>query len=209
MFIYIIRHGETDLNSKGIMQGWIDEPLNESGRFLAEETGRAMRAQGIRFDGCYSSPLIRAKETAEIVLRESGNPVDILCDDRIREIHFGDYDGKALERDKQEAFFLHPFEFGRFPGGECVQDVCRRTQNFLKELIARDDDRTYLVSGHGCAMRAMLNWLYDDPSDYWHGHVPYNCAVNIIEAHGGKAKLIADDRIYYDPKYCVDLYAVK
>ena len=96
MFIYIIRHGETDLNSKGVMQGWVDEPLNESGRLLAEITGREMRTQGIRFDGCYSSPLIRAKETAEIVLRESGNPVDILCDDRIREISFGRFEGVPL-----------------------------------------------------------------------------------------------------------------
>ena len=209
MDIYIIRHGETDLNARGVMQGWIDEPLNENGRFLAEETGRAMKEQGIRFDGCYSSPLIRAKETAEIVLRESGNPVEVLCDDRLREIHFGAYDGKVLSREMQERFFVEPFEVGRFPDGEGVRDVCARTQSFLKELIARDDDKTYLISGHGCATRATLNWLYEDPENYWHGHVPYNCAVNIIEAHGGEAKLIADDRIYYDPKYCVDLYAVK
>ena len=59
MKIYIIRHGETDMNARAVMQGWMDEPLNTSGRDLAVITGRAMR--GIHFDGCFSSPLIRAK----------------------------------------------------------------------------------------------------------------------------------------------------
>ena len=52
----------------------------------------------------------------------------------------------------------------------------------------------------------MLNFLYDDPSNYWHGHVPYNCAVNIVEAEGGRARLIADDKIYYPEEMIVDRY---
>ena len=56
MRIYIVRHGETDLNAKGVMQGWLDEPLNDAGRQLAAITGREM--QGIHFDECISSPLI-------------------------------------------------------------------------------------------------------------------------------------------------------
>ena len=82
----------------------------------------------------------------------------------------------------------------------------KRTQAFLKELIARDDGKTYLLGVHGCAVRAMLNFLYDDPSNYWHGHVPYNCAVNIVEAEGGRARLIADDKIYYPKEFIVDRY---
>ena len=71
MKIYIIRHGETELNKQGLMQGITDAPLNASGREIAEISGRNMR--GIRFDACVSSPLCRARETAEIILRESGN----------------------------------------------------------------------------------------------------------------------------------------
>ena len=69
MLLYIIRHGETDYNAKGVLQGHMDAPLNESGRSLAAIVGRAMK--GIRFDRCISSPLKRASKTAEIVLRES------------------------------------------------------------------------------------------------------------------------------------------
>lgn len=90
----MIRHGETDLNVKGLLQGWVDEPLNQSGRRLAVLTGRAMK--GIHFDDAISSPLKRAKETAEIVLRESGNRIPVTTDDRIKEINCGTLEGKPI-----------------------------------------------------------------------------------------------------------------
>ena len=211
MLIYIIRHGETNLNAQGVMQGWLDEPLNEAGVHLAEVTGRAMK--GIRFDACISSPLGRAKQTAELILKGSENAgVPVESDDRIREINFGKAEGKPLLKcgvpeDEARKFFTDPFHFAGFPGGENLHQVCARTQGFLNELIKRDDGKTYLIATHGCALRGMLNKLYDNPADYWHIHVPYNCVVNIVEAEAGTAKLIADDIVYYDPKYIVDRYS--
>ena len=81
-----------------------------------------------------------------------------------------------------------------------------RTQNFLKELSRRDDGLTYLIGIHGAALRSMLNFLYDDPSDFWHGHVPYNCAVNIVEARNGRITLKEDDKIYYDRSLIADRF---
>lgn len=204
MKIYILRHGETTLNSKGVMQGWLDEPLNDNGRKLAEITGQAMK--GIHFDECISSPFIRATETAEIILRESGNAVDMKTDDRIREINFGDLEGKSLSELGNEGyqFYMDPFHFAGFPNGECVRDVCERTQAFLKELISKDDGKVYLISTHGCAMRAMVNYLKDDPSDYWYGHAPYNCSFTIIETENGIPKITAVDEVYYDKSLIVD-----
>ena len=206
MLIYMVRHGETALNAQGIMQGWLDEPLNQAGRDLAALTGQGMR--GIHFDACISSPLKRAKETVEIILRESGNDIEVATDDRIREINFGDYERKPMSEMGEDGllFATNPFLHKGFPNGEQIMDVIGRTQDFLKELIARDDGKTYLLGVHGCAVRAMLNFLYDDPSNYWHGHVPYNCAVNIVEAEGGIARLIADDKIYYPEEFIVDRY---
>ena len=211
MLIYIVRHGETRANEEGYLQGWSNDPLNGSGIRLAIITGQAMK--DIRFDCCISSPLLRAKETAEIILRESGNDISIAYDDRIKEINMGDWERKKFLPDEREVdadeiglFFTNPFAFAGYPGGENMQQVADRTQDFLKELLARDDDRTYLVTTHGFALRAMLNFLYEDPTDFWHGHVPYNCAVNIIEGKNGEGRLIADDRIYYDPWEAVDRY---
>ncbi|MBR4745023.1 MAG: histidine phosphatase family protein [Oscillospiraceae bacterium] len=209
MKIYILRHGETALNAKGVIQGWLDEPLNENGRKLAVLTGQAMK--GIRFDRCISSPFIRAKETAQIILRESGNSVEIEYDDRIREMNFGDWEGKTLSGTGKEGtlFFTDPFSLGRFPNGESVSDVCERTQAFLKELISKDDGKAYLVSTHGCAMRAMVNYLKDDPSDFWNGLAPYNCSVTIVETENGTPRITAVDKVYYDRSLLVDHFKKK
>ena len=206
MKIYVLRHGETALNAKGVMQGWLNEPLNRNGRDLAAATGRAMK--GLHFDFCISSPLVRAKETVEIILRESGNELPVSVDDRIREIHFGDLEGMTFAEmgEAGHLFYHDPFRLSGFPNGESVRGVCRRTQAFLRELIAKDDGKTYLIGTHGCAARAMLNFLYEDPSDFWQGHAPYNCSVNIVEAEGGKPRLTAIDRVYYDPALIVDHY---
>lgn len=205
MQIYIVRHGETDANKKGYAQGWTDDPLNENGHKLAEITGQGMK--GVRFDCCISSPLIRARETAEIILRESGNSASVSVDDRIKEMNFGNFEMMSIRDEKVLRFLKKPVFDYRFPDGESIADVMKRTQEFLKGLIAKDDGKTYLVSTHGCALRAMLNFLYEDPGDYWHGHVPYNCCVNIIEAKNGAAALIAEDKIYYGQELVIDRYS--
>ena len=207
MLIYLIRHGETRLNASGTLQGWMDVPLNENGIELARITGRNMRP--IRFDRCISSPLIRALDTAKIVLESSGNAdVPIEIDERIKEISCGDLEGKPMSAMDEDTslFFRDPANFPGFPGGESLTDVCRRTARFLNDLTARDDGLTYLVAIHGCALRALLNPLYDDPSNFWHSKIPYNCVVNVIESVGGRPKLIVDDKLYYDESLAVNHY---
>lgn len=210
MLIYIIRHGETDSNVNRITNGWMDEGLNENGVKLAHLSGEGMK--GIYFDECITSPLKRAMDTVNIVLQDSGNAgVKVETDDRLKEINFGinnglSYHSGNLPEEEIGKFFSDPFEFPGYEEGERIEDVCRRTQEFLKELCDRDDGKTYLVGTHGCAMRAMLNFLYEDPSDFWQGQVPYNCAVNIIEASKGEIRLKERDKIFYDSRYIIDRY---
>ena len=154
MRIYVLRHGETDLNKKHVMQGWLDEPLNENGRALAARAGRALG--GIRFDACYSSPLRRAAETAAIILRESGNTIPVTTDERLREICFGELDGTALPPETEARFFSDPRSLDPFPGGEHVEDVCRRPQAFRPELIRKDG--VLLVHAHKESGSAPGRW---------------------------------------------------
>ncbi len=203
MNIYILRHGETVLNANGVLQGRLNESLNQNGRNLAAMTGKAMK--GIHFDYCISSPLNRAKETAEIILRESGNDISYSIDDRVIEVNFGDMEGKKItDMEDGLKFYFDAFHFAGFPNGETIQDVCSRTQEFLKELIAKDDGKTYLISTHGCAMRGMINYLSENPADYWFGHAPYNCSFTIVEAEGGNAHITDIDKVYYDTSLIVD-----
>lgn len=210
MKIYVIRHGETDANKIGILQGSSNWPLNEDGIKLAKITGEKMK--GIKFDACFSSPLDRAKQTAELVLKHSENNIDIQYDDRLKEINMGIYEGKSFKRDNLEVpavkmliFNKNAFLCGRFKEGETAFEVCKRTQSFLNDLVKKDYD-TVLVSTHGAAIRAMLNKLYKNKFSYWQGHVPYNCSVSILNYENGKLKLIEDGKIYYDSKYVIDRF---
>ena len=202
MKIYVIRHGETALNAAHVKQGWVDEPLNEAGRELARLTGRAL--SGVRFDACVSSPLVRAKETVELVLRESGNgAVPVQIDERIKEFNFGEEENKPVPKELPATgiarlYYLDALNFPGYPGGESIRHLCQRTGAFLKELVARDDGKTWLIGIHGCALRAMLNPLYEHPEHFWQGCVPPNCAVTILEVRDGKPVIVEKDRVYYD-----------
>ena len=182
MVIYIIRHGETQANKDGLLQGWLDTDLNENGVDLAVQTGQALKH--VKFDVVYTSPLIRAVHTAQLLIENNDNTAPIVVDQRINEVNMGQWQGmpiKSEEISQEECarFFNDPWKFKGFPGGENLFQLCERTQSFLKEL-AKKDYNTVLVSTHGAALRAMLNCLYEDKEDFWHGHPAYNCAVNIV-----------------------------
>ena len=212
MEIYIIRHGETAGNREHLLNGWTDIPLAPDGVALAAQTGRALR--GITFDAAYTSPLIRAEQTAQLVLNESGNDnTPLIHDDRIKEIFAGDWEGISMMNisdpvlgGKIRDYLAHPKTEWGFPGGETLHQVMARTQAFLKEA-AQGPQQRILVSTHGCALRCMLNFLYEDPSNFWQGRMPYNCAVSIVSAQNGNLKLLEKDKIYYDPALCVDRYS--
>ena len=214
MLIYIVRHGETNGNLRGVMQGWTDEPLNEKGRELAVVTAKALSE--IKFDVAISSPLSRAYETCQIMLRENKNKApEIRTDNRLKEMYFGSWENLGLTKDNFEIpsdhfndFYTDPFHFQNASDGESIHEVCRRTGEFYQELIAIPEleDKTILLTTHGFALRCLLQQVYEDKSDFWHGKCPDNCAVNIIEVKDGVGKLIGDDLIYYDPSLCVNLY---
>ena len=93
MKVYLVRHGQTDWNAARRIQGDTDIPLNERGRAVARATAEGMR--DIPVDVMFSSPLIRAYETAQILAE--GRGIEIRRDLRLREICFGEYEGFLLE----------------------------------------------------------------------------------------------------------------
>lgn len=202
MRIYIVRHGDTNLNKKRVLQGRYDEKLNEKGILLAKISGQNLK--GIHFDEAFSSPLSRSIETVKCILEESNNyDVPIHIDNRLIEIDLGDWTLKELDNKDLEdyetinSFFHNPFSVTKCKNGESIYDVISRTQEFIKELIDRNDDKTYLVGTHGIAMRSMLNMFYKNKDNFWQTHVPYNCSFNIIEVKNGVAKLIEEDKCFY------------
>ena len=186
------------------MQGRSDVDLNENGIYLAELTGKALR--DVTFDMAFTSPLIRAKHTAQCIL--AGRKVPIIEDERLIEISFGIYEGCCYaEENRQvpqqwiENFFHAPQDYVAAPGGESLDDVEKRTRNFMEDICSRKElqDKTILVSTHGCALRGLLNSIREsNREDYWHGGVSKNCAVSIVTCNRGeKPVLVEENHIYY------------
>ena len=168
MLIYIVRHGLTEWNKLKKLQGIADVPLAEEGILLAEKTGEALR--GVKFDICFTSPLSRARQTAECVLGKRDVP--IIPDKRIQEINFGVLEGDQVRDaagnyiDPQiETFFRDPVNFKRPENGEDIFDVIARTKDFWDEKTSDPAlaDKTILVASHGCAVRALLQNVDPDP----------------------------------------------
>ena len=219
MKLYIIRHGETRLNTLGCLQGWTDEPLNKNGRDLAIITGEALKE--IPFDLVITSPLKRAKETGILTVAASekyfGKKVPIIEDRRIMELNWGSWEGLGFLESNFEVpdpdynmFYTNPFQYQGAPDGDSVSDLIERTADFFNEVIHNPDyqNKTILIATHGCALRAMLNPLYKDTENFWQEHVPYNCAVTIVDVKDGCAEIIAKDKIYYDESLCFDHYKI-
>ncbi len=200
MKLYMVRHGRTAWNALGKVQGSADVPLGEEGIRLAAATGKALL--DVPFDLCFTSPLIRARRTAELIL--SGRDVPIIPDSRLSEIDFGVLEGSRfrdetgrVQSPEMETFFEHPESFQRPEGGESIQDVIWRTGDFLTEKITDPDlfGKTILISTHGCALRALLQNIKPSPGDFWRGKVPPNCSISIAEAEGKKLRLLALDLV--------------
>lgn len=201
MKLYIIRHGETEWNVQKRLQGVSDTNLNEKGIEMAKQTAEALKE--IRFACCFTSPLKRAKDTAMYILRDRQVPV--YEDARIREISFGEWEGREsalLPQDMLDNFFHHTEVYQAPKGGEEIVQACARAKDFWKELTAREDlqDKTILITAHGCMVRALLQNVYEDAGieNFWHGCVPPNCCANIVEIKENKAILLAEDVVYYN-----------
>lgn len=161
--IYFIRHGETDWNAQSRYQGQADIPMNETGRAQARRNGKALRAllPGIAHCSYVASPLLRARETMEIVRGAMGlEPRTYALDPRLKEIHYGDWQGifakdlpgidaAGLEARARDTFRWRP------KGGESYEDLMVRSVGWL-DGVAQDT----VVSGHGGISRVLRGHLY-------------------------------------------------
>lgn len=203
MKIYLIRHGETDQNKKKCLQGRTDIELNEYGRELAYQTAEGLK--DVKFDMIFTSPLKRARETAEIIRGDRNIP--IVVEERIQEISFGEYEGLCFAKEGYSIpdtefmnFFTAPQKYQTPPGGEAFSSILERTGEFLEELIGTKQyqDKTILLSTHGCALKAVLANVRNTPlAEFWGAGVHKNCAVSLLDVTEGHIEVVEDGRLYY------------
>lgn len=203
MDIYLIRHGETDWNKIKRLQGITDIPLNAYGIELAEKTAEGLK--DIPFDRIYTSPLIRAYKTAEII--RGGRPIEIIPTQGLLEISFGDYEGLTYLPEKYNIpkpgfrkFFDDPEHYDTPPNGESLQHLRERTSSFVRGIMddPANENLTILMAAHGAAIRGILSGLQNLPvSQFWSGPVHKNCGVTKIHAEHGNFVIEFENRIYY------------
>ena len=186
--IYIVRHGETDNNKKRVLQGRSDLPLNEVGIKQAEKVKEYFAEKDVQFDKVYSSPLIRAIKTAQIITGStqvgsdatdnSADAVPFVLDDHLLEMDYGPYEGCSLLDPPPEIIeFFSDFVNNPAPEGmENLSDLVARMGRFM-ESLKKEGDQTILISTHAIAMKGILEHLTPESHGaYWNKHIA-NCAV--------------------------------
>lgn len=161
---YVFRHGETELNKQKRWQGsGMDYDLNENGINQAQGLIEKLKDKGL--EKIFSSPLIRAKHTAEVVAKALNIPVDVRAD--LRECFYGKAEGQLIADLQKEVPEIvnnwnNPQYFDiRFEDGESKKDALDRV---LAELVktTSEDFKIAGVAIHGGTMGAMLNYLHYD-----------------------------------------------
>ena len=169
MKIYIVRHGKTDWNVLGKMQGCTDIPLNKVGKKQAELVKTKITQ---KIDLCFSSPLKRAIETAKII-----TDIEPIIDERLIERKMGEFEGKSTRLYDSKKYWDFKLNYND-RGVEPIQDLFERAQSFINELKEKYNDKTILIVSHGATVRALHFCIssYKENQNFLELDVP-NCGV--------------------------------
>lgn len=160
--VYFIRHGQTEFNKERRLQGAMPVPLNDCGRKQSHALGQCLKGWSI--DAIYTSPRIRAKETAQIIGGYLAQTV--YEDERLAEIAFGDFEGHTFAEVAQ----LYPVAYEkwvssyrryRVPSGESRFDVQLRMEAAWRDITDSDNgESTVAIVGHSSAMMIFLAAMF-------------------------------------------------
>ncbi len=156
--LYIVRHGETDWNKRRVVQGHTDIPLNPNGEIQAKDLGLTLK--GIFFDAVFSSDLIRAKRTAELITLEK--KLAIQTTKLLRERSFGILEGKSVEGLLSQWELMKTLDKAKRANykinesAESDEELFGRFSTFVREIAAAYVGKTVLVVSHGGVLRSLL-----------------------------------------------------
>jgi broad specificity phosphatase PhoE len=173
--LWLVRHGQTDWNLSGRYQGQADLPVNATGLEQARQIARRLPLG--RFAALYSSDLLRARQTAEIIAERLELPVRL--DPRLREIHQGEWEGlryvDVVERyaDLAAAYQADPAAW-RAPRGESVSEVAIRMVAAANDLYAEHPGQSVLVVAHGLCIATLACRVRGIPLSQVYDHIPPN-----------------------------------
>jgi 2,3-bisphosphoglycerate-dependent phosphoglycerate mutase len=162
--LVLVRHGESEWNQKNLFTGWRDVDLTERGIAEARAAGRKLKAQGLRFDVAFTSALVRAQHSLDLMLEELGQRrIPVFKDQALNERDYGDLSGlnKDDARVRWGAEQVHAWRRSYDvapPGGESLKDTAARVlPYYIQEILPRIlSGNNVLVSAHGNSLRALV-----------------------------------------------------
>lgn len=163
--LYFARHGEGTNNIRGVWESDSPAPLTRKGRRQARKSGRKARKQGFKFDAIISSPTTRAKQTAEIIARKTGFPVDkIVFNSLFVERYYGDLEGQVLD------LGMNFRNMDNIPNIETLKAMHQRAKKAHDYLLSLPGDDILVVShsGFGRAIRRII-----DKKPHTHEHIEF------------------------------------
>lgn len=160
MNIIIVRHGQTDFNLERKLQGVTDNKLNETGKEQARITKDKLKDEKIDLIIC--SPLIRARETADIINEE--RKLEIIYDDRLIERDFGEYEGEYIKNYNVDEFWSYN-ENKEYEKAENIRVFLKRVHEFLKDIEERYKDKNILLVAHAGVSVAIKCYYNGIPED--------------------------------------------
>ena len=145
--LYIVRHGKTDWNKEGIIQGITDIPLNEEG--INDSKTLKLEIDKLKIDICISSPLKRALETAKIITDSK-----IIIDELLIERKFGNYEGTKVNDDFFDKYWYYALNSSD-NDVESIKTCLERARIFLEKIKKQYDNKTILIVTHGGFIKAL------------------------------------------------------
>lgn len=192
LYLYIVRHGETEWNKEQRLQGRLDSSLTEKGREYARLLGK--RLKDVDFKEIICSPSERTRVTAEIV--RGNKTIPIKNDERIMEMHMGPWQGMKI-KDIQEQYPIEYECFMKRPkvyhndGAELYPDMFKRAEGFLQYLKNREINGNVLIVTHGLFIQTLyvifkrMEW-----SDFWSESTVEGTSLTVVKIDEEKVEWV-------------------
>lgn len=189
MNIYLLRHGQTNLNRDGKYQGTIDKEINDFGIKQADSLGDRLKKYNI--DIIYSSDLKRVVQTSKIINKYLNT--DIIIKEELREINMGSWDTLSIEdryiKDDKYAkeWFKHLKDLP-YPGGECGGEVCERATKVIDEVVSGEYKNVAIVTSGGTIAALLSKFMGLEQHNRFNLEID-NCSISIVKYDSSSKKI--------------------
>ncbi len=183
--IYFTRHGETQWNLEGRMQGWLDSPLTDLGCQQAQWLADRLIEEKITFDIVFSSSSGRAVQTAKTIIGNQGTP--LVLRETLREMSFGQWEGQRHDHvcenyPTEHNNLWHNPHLYQSIGGESFDGVIERTRDEFLKIVTAYEGKTILIVAHAIVCKALIAYIEDKPlSKFWSGPFMEPTCLNLVE----------------------------